>query len=92
MTINFEQYDKDNPEIWDAFMYYTFATIHKGFTRYSAKGIAELIRWHTGLNGNDQFKYNNNFTADYARKFVEKYPHHKDFFETRNLRAKRVRA
>lgn len=90
--INFEQYDRENPEIWQAFVHFTVQTIGKGFTRYSAKGIAEIIRWHTGVNGNTQFKIDNNYTADYARKFTEKYPQHKDFFATRNLRAKRVKS
>lgn len=86
MTKTFEQYDLENPEIWNAFVYYTFQTIYKGFTKYSAKGIFEILRWHTGVNGTGHFKVNNIYTPDYARKFIKKYPHHKDFFEKRQLK------
>jgi len=81
--MTFEQYENENDEIWTAFVHYTNITIYKGFDHYSAKGIFELIRWHTGIKTEGTFKINNNYSADYARKFMEVYPKHKGFFRTR---------
>jgi len=85
--MTFEQYDNDNPQIWQAFAHYTHKTIDKGFHNYGAKGIIELIRWHTGVKAEgDTFKVNNNFAPDYARKFMKAFPQHEGFFR---LRAKK---
>ena len=82
--MNFEQYDNDNPQIWQAFVHYTIETVGKGFQYYGAKGIIELIRWHTPTTANgDKFKINNNFAPDYARKFMATFPQHEGFFRLR---------
>ena len=89
--INFEQYDRDNPNIWRQFMYFAKqAKYVKGFKTYSAKSIFELIRWHTPITGNDGFKLNNNYHADYARKLMQSDPQFKTFFRIRKMKAKRV--
>jgi hypothetical protein len=88
LKINFEdqfcQYDAENPQVYDKFKMMTLQTIGKGFKNYGAKGIVELIRWHTGVSGNDQFKINNNYTAFYARKFENEFPASNGFFRKRN--------
>ena len=89
--INFKQYDKENPHIYDLFKKYTFEAIEKGFSHYSAKGIFEQIRWHTKTRGKDTFKVNNNFHADYGRKFMEEFENYKGFFRTRKLKQGRVK-
>jgi hypothetical protein len=86
MKKTFEQYDSENPHIWQSFIHFCVQTRAKGFIRYSAKGIAELIRWHTSERGKEPFKIDNNFTADYARKMENTYPEFKDFFEKRTLK------
>lgn len=58
-----------------------------GFKIYSAKGIFEIIRWHTSAHGNDGFKVNNNYHPDYARKMMREFPSFYGFFKTRNLKA-----
>lgn len=89
--VNFKLYDAENPQIWDAFVKYCFETKAKGFTKYSAKGIFEIIRWHSGMEpGNDGFKINNNYTPDYARKMMETYPEFDGFFVMRELKASRT--
>ena len=80
---SFEQYDKENPDIWVSFKSFTFEAIKKGYKNYSSKGIFELIRWHTAVNGNDGFKINNNYTPNYANKFMKQYPQYDGFFRTR---------
>ena len=87
--INFKKYDSENPEIWRMFIEFTKEAKQKGFNNYSAKGIFEIIRWHTGVNGNDLFKLNNNYHADYARKAMELYPEFKGFFKIRELKTNR---
>lgn len=89
--IDFKKYDKENPEIWDAFVKYSKeAKYTKRFKNYSAKGIFEIIRWHSATSAKDgKFKLNNNFHADYARKMMSAYPDFKGFFRTRMIRAQR---
>lgn len=84
--INFEKYDRENPEIWNQFVQFTFKGIQKGFKRLGAKQIIEAIRWETKVHGNDEFKVNNSYAPDYARKFVKTYPQHKDLFELRQIK------
>ena len=42
--MTFEQYDKASPEVWRLFQKFSIEAKAKGFQRYSAKGIFELIR------------------------------------------------
>ena len=82
----FLQYDAENPEIWSEFEALALELIRHGRKHYSAYAIMELIRHHTIINGNDEFKVNNNYRSGYARKFAAKYPHHSRFFELRERR------
>ena len=82
----FERYHKEHPEIWEKFKETTLKAIDKGFKNYSSKSIFEIIRWHNqGELKKDGFKINNNYTADYARHFIETHPQYKSFFRTRKL-------
>lgn len=83
----FEQYDNENPTVWEAFKKTTLEAIEKGFSNYSSKSIFEIIRWHKeGDLKSDGFKINNNYTGDYARKFMKHYPMHNNFFRTRRMK------
>lgn len=84
---SFNEYHEAHPEIWDAFKKTTLEAIRRGFKNYSSKSIFEIIRWHrSGEIKRDGYKVNNNYTADYARKFINEFPEHKDFFRTRELK------
>lgn len=88
--IDFKTYDKENPQIWDEFKKYSLiAKQNRLFKNYSAKGIFEIIRWHTNAEGNDSFKLNNNYHADYARKMMNEFPEFDGFFRIRELKATR---
>ena len=87
--INFKKYDSENPQIWTQFVHLCNQAKKKGFKTYSAKGVFELIRWHTATSGNDGFKINNNYHADYARKMMNLHPDFKGFFEIRERTAVR---
>jgi hypothetical protein len=81
----FCSYDAKNPQVYESFKRITMKTITKGFANYSAKGILELIRWHSGVSAEgDVFKVNNNYSSFYARKFEKEFPEYKDFFRKRN--------
>lgn len=86
MKKTFDQYDTDNPQIWQAFVHFSVQAKAKGFIRYGAKSIMEIIRFHTAERGKEPFKVNNNYTADYARKMEKEYPHFEGFFEKRTLK------
>ena len=84
----FEKFDKENPKVWEKFETLTFRLINKGIEHYGAKAIWECIRFkHALRTKGGEFKLNNNFTAFYARKFIDKYPQYKGFFELRKRRA-----
>lgn len=81
---SFLQYHKENPEIWNQFKKTTLEAIEKGFYNYGSKGIFEIIRWEQGGRiKSDGFKLNNNYTSDYARKFMSEFPRYNGFFRLR---------
>jgi hypothetical protein len=83
--LEFRLYDMANPIIWDKFEEYALALIERGVTRYGSKGIIEVVRYNIKLDGKP-VQVNNNYTPDYARKFVQRYPQHSNFFEFRSLK------
>jgi hypothetical protein len=87
--IDFKKYDEKNPQIWEAFKKYSFQAKAKGFSHYSANGIFEVIRWHSGASAEGVYKVNNNYRPDYARKMMEEFPQFKGFFRVRELKASR---
>ena len=81
---SFVQYHQENPQVYRAFERFTLQTIQRGFDHYSAKGIFELVRWHSGTSAEgDNYKVNNNYTPFYARMFEGKHPQHDGFFRKR---------
>jgi hypothetical protein len=84
-SYDFESYDRDNPEIWKGFVKFARQAKAKGFKHYSAYGIFEIMRWHTGVRGDGEFKLQNNYRPDYARKMMRTYPEFKGFFRIREL-------
>ena len=87
--IDFKKYDQKNPQIWEAFKKYSFEAKAKNFKNYSANGIFEIIRWHTDITSRDNYKVNNNYRPDYARKMMKEYPEFEGFFRIRELKTNR---
>jgi hypothetical protein len=81
-----EKYDADHPDIWVKFRKMSLRIIQRGFEHYSAKTIFEAMRFHTSVRTGETPKLNNNYTAYYARKFMQELPEHAGFFETRKAR------
>jgi hypothetical protein len=80
---DFLQYHRDNPHIYEAFRRITIRAIQRGYRHWGAKGAFEVLRWETGVAGNDEYKVNNNYTPLYARMFANEYPEHAGFFRVR---------
>jgi len=86
----FDQYDKENPHVWDLFVRFTFELLALGKTRYSARGIFDRIRWETMITTTDDpYRISNNWSPYYARKFHKAFPDHDGFFTIRPARADR---
>lgn len=88
MKEQYEEFDKEHPEVWEYFVRFTFDRINRGFDQYSVNGIFERIRWETARPGiygtaNNTFKLNNNHRPFYARRFTLEYPQFEEFFKTR---------
>ena len=83
----FNEFNKDNPHIYDAFEKQALKAINKGRKKLSSKLIVNWIRWNEFLKSSDQnFKINDAFQSYYARHFVDKNPEHADVFNFRKLR------
>jgi hypothetical protein len=83
MRETFEQYQERNPRIYKEFKHYVFQLIEAGETKIGSKSIFEQIRWQSKIKKEGEFKINNNYTADYARKFEQDFPHFAGIFEKR---------
>jgi len=82
--VGFAKYDADHPAIWIEFRKLALDLIARGCKHYGAKAIFEVIRYHRIIDYDKlDFKVNNTYTRDYARKFRAEFPQYKDFFETR---------
>lgn len=84
MKLTFAEYDNQNPAVWEMLKRFSFDAIRSGHRRFSADSILHRIRWETTVAAkNSRFKINNNFSANYARKFIREYPQFSNFFEIR---------
>ena len=84
----FEKYHLENPRIYERFEKIALSKIAAGYKHFGAKRIVEVIRFDTGIAGNDTFKINNNYTADLSRMFEQRNPKHIGFFEKRERKVK----
>jgi len=84
----FEQFDRENPHIYEAFARFTREAVRAGCRKIGAKLIWERIRWHTAVEtrrARGEYRLNNNWTAYYARKFMRDHPEHQGLFDTRSV-------
>ena len=83
---NFEIYHKKNPDIYKMFVKFALMVAARR-KYYSAKAIFHRIRWETVISGEgEEYKISDGFISHYARKFMNDYPQHKGFFQTRTRR------
>lgn len=83
----FLAFHKEHPEFWDMFVQFTKQAMDRGFKTFGSKAVFERIRWDTAVPTKDdetcETKLQNSFHAFYARLFMEEFPEHKGYFETR---------
>lgn len=83
----FYEYHRKYPEVYQTFKWLTLETISRGFKKFSARGLFQVMRWKKGGGvKEDGFKFNNNYTPYYARLFERDYPQHEGFFEKRPVK------
>ncbi len=86
----FEHFDHAHPEIYEAFRTIAQDLFQRGREHYGSKAILEVIRYHrilSGLDENEPFKINNNYSSRYARKLIGEDERFAQFKETRELRS-----
>ena len=83
---NFFRWLQANAHIYTEFERRALYMARDGRKHYSAKKIAEEIRWDTTLQDTDkQFSLNNNYTSGCARLFMERHgEQYKNFFQLRD--------
>lgn len=87
LDIAFERWLDRHPMAYEHFKSFALDVIEKGRTHFGAKAIVERIRWYVAFEYDGiKYRINNNYTSRLARKFMEEFPEHQAFFETRSLR------
>lgn len=89
ITERFEEFSRDNPEVWRLFEMFTLQLIRAGKTRSSADFVLHRVRWTTTIETQtpEPFRINDHFASRYADRFHAAHPQHAGFFETRRRRA-----
>lgn len=77
-------YHKRNPQVYEGFKQKALMAARKK-RRFSAMAIIQILRWETSVEGDDEFKINNNYAPYYARLFEIEHPEHKGFFVKRSI-------
>jgi len=88
LTQRFNQYHKDNPQVYELFKKFTFMAIRRGHNRLSAWMIANRIRWETSIEtfSVDEYKISNDYIALYARMFMSDHPEYNGFFRIKEMK------
>jgi hypothetical protein len=84
----FEAFDAAHPQVYADFKALAQDLYTKGWRRYGAGTIYEVMRYHKdSSDGRDTepYKLNNNYRAHYSRKLMQEEPHFAGFFEIRAL-------
>jgi hypothetical protein len=86
---NFEEFHKNNPEIYTLFIKFTNMVIERKRKYYSAKAIFHRIRWESMISSDTHqllgdYKIDDGWISHYARKFMDDFPQHQGFFQTRD--------
>ena len=83
----FNDWHRDNPEVYELFKKFTFEAINRGHQHLSAWLIVGRIRWETSVvTHGDDYKISNDFIALYSRKFMRDHPEHDGFFKTKPMK------
>jgi hypothetical protein len=86
-TSEFMRFLEANTHIYDAFEREALHIIARGFKHYSARTIIHVLRHHSALSQEGEWKINNNVSPYLARLFAYAHPQHADLFEYRIAKA-----
>jgi hypothetical protein len=89
IQVRFEAWIARHPDVYQEFKRIAESLLSVKRTRYGAKAIMEVLRYHRTISGQDEtepFKLNNIYSSRLARKLMEEDARFIGFFETRNLR------
>lgn len=84
---DFERYHYQHPEVYDSLVKLARSLKEKGVTRYSIKGLMEVVRWLVLDESGRRIKVSNNFTSRYARLLMRQEHDLSRFFVLRGLTA-----
>lgn len=82
-----DKFISENPHIWKKFRMLAVKIKARGYERWGAKSLWEVLRWEMALETNAQVpgpKLNNNYVSRFARKLMEEEDF-EGFFELRRL-------
>ena len=81
-----------NEKIYQGFVRLALQMRRKGRTRWSACGVVEVLRWHTGMRSTGSvFKINNNYRAGMSRLSMKEFPELGGFFQLREQHKEKQR-
>lgn len=82
----FDAWIEANPNFWRMFCEFTFELTRANIHKSSAWLVCNRIRWETALitRGNP-YKISNDFIALLSRKFMQEFPEHQGFFQTKEM-------
>jgi hypothetical protein len=85
----FEEFDRNNPEVYEMLVRYANDMHRRGRTRIGISLLWERMRWEVYLTTDDPdgFKLNNDYRSRYARKIVAEHPSLEGLFSVRKLTA-----
>ena len=90
LDAEFDRFVADNPEVYEKFRMLAVKLKAKGFERWGAKAIWEVLRYELAISTTanvKDYRLNNNYTSRMARKLMNEYPEDfGDFFEVRKLK------
>jgi hypothetical protein len=82
----FDQWHKNNPDIWKYFERFSFEAIDKGHKKISHWLIINRIRWEVFIvTTGEDFKISNGLIAFYARLWRSTHPQHKTLFNIKQM-------
>lgn len=83
----FLEFHRANPHVFERFVHYTREAFRAGRPHFGARMIGERLRWYYSVEvqQTDEYRFNNNHWAYYARLCMLRYPEFEGFFETREM-------
>ena len=78
-----DEWVRKNPEAW-AYIRCEAVKRTEQRKRFGIGELCEQVRWHMHVNGDKDFRVNNNYRAAFARRLIDEYPPCREFIKTRD--------